>query len=67
MDEIEEVLTENRIWRKRNVDIGVVPYDMAMEYGYSGVMLRGSGIKVPLGVPLFVDGINGTPFSVGHS
>ena len=30
----------------RNVDIGVVPYDMAMEYGYSGVMLRGSGIKV---------------------
>ena len=46
MDEVEEVLTENRIWRKRNVDIGVVPYDMAMEYGYSGVMLRGSGIKV---------------------
>jgi len=45
LDEVEEVLTENRIWRKRNVDIGVVPYDMAMEYGYSGVMLRGSGIK----------------------
>ena len=46
MDEVEEVLSENRIWRMRNVDIGVVPYDMAMEYGYSGVMLRGSGIKV---------------------
>ena len=46
MDEVEEVLSENRIWRLRNVDIGVVPYDMAMEYGYSGVMLRGSGIKV---------------------
>jgi len=45
MDEVEEVLSENRIWRMRNVDIGVVPYDMAMEYGYSGVMLRGSGIK----------------------
>merc|ERR1719373_1320504 len=43
LDEVEEVLSENRIWRMRNVDIGVVPYDMAMDYGYSGVMLRGSG------------------------
>ena len=42
------MLTENRVWRARNIDIGVVPYDMAMEYGYSGVMLRGSGIKVDL-------------------
>ena len=46
LDEVEEMLTENRVWRARNIDIGVVPYDMAMEYGYSGVMLRGSGIKV---------------------
>lgn len=40
------MLTENRIWRNRNVDIGTVSYDSAQEYGFSGVMLRGSGIKV---------------------
>ena len=40
------MLTENRVWRNRNVDIGTVSYDSAQEWGMSGVMLRGSGIKV---------------------
>jgi NADH dehydrogenase (ubiquinone) Fe-S protein 2 len=43
--EIEEMLTENRIWKNRLVDIGIVSYKDAMNWGFSGVMLRGSGIK----------------------
>ena len=45
LDECEEMLTENRIWRKRLVDIGVIKYEDALNMGFSGVMLRGSGIK----------------------
>jgi len=44
-DEVEEMLTHNRIWKQRLVDIGVVTTDMALSYGMSGVMLRGSGFK----------------------
>jgi len=43
--EIEEMLTENRIWKQRLVDIGVVSLSDAIEWGFSGVMLRGSGIE----------------------
>ena len=42
--EIEEMLTENRIWKQRLVDIGIVSAKNAMDWGFSGVMLRGSGI-----------------------
>jgi len=45
LDECEEMLTENRIWRHRLVDIGVVTSEEALNLGMSGVMLRGSGIK----------------------
>ena len=43
--EIEEMLTENRIWKQRLVDIGVVTLDEALDWGFSGVMLRGSGLE----------------------
>ena len=43
--EVEEMLTENRIWKQRLVDIGVVSSSEAMDWGFSGVMLRGSGVK----------------------
>ena len=43
--EIEEMLTENRIWKQRLVDIGVVSLDQALNWGFSGVMLRGSGLE----------------------
>ena len=43
--EIEEMLTENRIWKQRLVDIGVVSLDQAQDWGFSGVMLRGSGLE----------------------
>ncbi len=44
IDEIEEMLTGNRIWKQRLVDIGVVSAKDALNLGFSGVMLRGSGI-----------------------
>jgi len=44
LDEMEEMLTGSRIWKERLVDIGVVSSEKAIEWGFSGVMLRGSGI-----------------------
>jgi NADH dehydrogenase (ubiquinone) Fe-S protein 2 len=44
LDEIEEMLTGNRIWKERLVDVGVVTAKNAVDWGFSGVMLRGSGI-----------------------
>jgi len=45
LDEIEEMLTGNRIWKQRLVDIGVVTADEALAWGFTGIMLRGSGIS----------------------
>ena len=45
LDEIEEMLTDNRIWQERLVDIGVVSAQEAINWGFSGVMLRGSGVR----------------------
>jgi len=44
IDEIENLLTENRIWKQRLINIGIVNLEDAMNYGFSGVMLRGSGL-----------------------
>jgi NADH dehydrogenase (ubiquinone) Fe-S protein 2 len=44
-DEREEVLSTNRIWKERLVDVGVVSAKNAMQWGFSGVMLRGSGVQ----------------------
>ena len=45
LDEMEEILTNNRIWKQRLVDIGVVNCKEALDWGFTGVMLRGSGIS----------------------
>lgn len=45
IDETEELLTRNRIWKSRTIDVGVVTAQQAMDWSFSGVMLRGSGIK----------------------
>ncbi|GMG85233.1 NADH-quinone oxidoreductase subunit D [Paralimibaculum aggregatum] len=42
-DDLEELLTENRIFKQRNVDIAVITVEEAQAYGFSGVMVRGSG------------------------
>jgi len=44
IDELEEMLTGNRIWKQRLVDIGTVTAQQAKDWGFSGVMLRGSGV-----------------------
>jgi NADH-quinone oxidoreductase subunit D len=43
VDDLEVLLTDNRIFKQRNVDIGVVTLEQAWEWGFSGVMVRGSG------------------------
>jgi NADH-quinone oxidoreductase subunit D len=44
LDDIEGLITGNRIFKQRNVDIGVVSKDQAFAWGFTGVMLRGSGV-----------------------
>lgn len=45
VDEYETLLTDNRIWKQRTVGIGVVAPDRALALGFSGPMLRGSGVE----------------------
>ena len=45
VDEYETLLTDNRIWKQRTVDIAVVSPERAMQLGFSGPMLRGSGVE----------------------
>ena len=44
IDDLESLLTDNRIFKQRNVDIGIVTKQEALDYSFSGVMLRGSGV-----------------------
>jgi len=50
LDEIEELLTENRIWQERLQNIGVVTKKEAQNFSFSGVLVRGSGISWDLRV-----------------
>src|SRR6056300_314118 len=44
IDDLESLLTDNRIFKQRNVDIGIVTKEDALDYSFTGVMIRGSGI-----------------------
>ena len=44
INDLETLLTDNRIFKQRNVDIGIVSKGDALDYSFSGVMLRGSGV-----------------------
>ena len=44
IDDLETLLTDNRIFKQRNVDIGIVSKQDALDYSFSGVMIRGSGV-----------------------
>lgn len=48
LNEIEELLTNNRIWKQRLVNIGVVTFDQAVKFGFTGVMVRGSGLPIDI-------------------
>ncbi len=45
IDDYETLLTDNRIWKQRTVDIGIVSPERALQLGFTGPMLRGSGIE----------------------
>ena len=45
LDEYETLLTDNRIWKQRLVDVGIVSPERAIALGFSGPMLRGSGVE----------------------
>ena len=62
--EIEDLLTANRIWKQRLVDIGVVGYQQALDWGFSGVMLRGSGVLWDLRVNETYETYNNLKFLV---
>ena len=44
IDDMETLLTNNRIWKQRTVDIGVMTPEMALAWGFSGPNIRASGI-----------------------
>jgi len=44
VDEYDTLLKENRIWKQRNVDIGIVDKEAALAWGFTGPMIRGSGV-----------------------
>src|SRR6056297_1666390 len=44
VDDYETLLTDNRIWKQRTIGIGVVSPERALQMGFSGPMLRGSGV-----------------------
>ncbi len=44
LDDIDGLLTENRIFKQRNADIGIITEQEILDWGYSGVMVRGSGL-----------------------
>ena len=64
LDEYEELLTNNRIWKKRTVGIGVLPPEVAIDYGVTGPMLRGSGIRWDLRKARPYDGYDEVEFEV---
>lgn len=45
LNEIEELLSNNRIWKQRLLDVGIVSFEEVLNLGFSGVMARGSGLN----------------------
>jgi len=64
LDEVEDLISENRIWVKRTKDIGTLSSEDALNWGCSGVMLRGSGIKWDLRKEQPYDGYENYDFDI---
>jgi NADH dehydrogenase (ubiquinone) Fe-S protein 2 len=64
IDEMEELLTSNRIWKERLIDVGIVKSNEALQWGFSGVMLRGSGFIWDLRKTNSYDVYSGVDFSI---
>ena len=65
--EIEEMLTNNRIWKERLIDVGIVTVKQALDWGFSGVMLRSTGVPWDLRKNLSYDCYNQLLFDVAVS
>ncbi len=64
VDEYETLLTDNRIWKQRTVDIAVVSPERALQLGFSGPMLRGSGVEWDLRKKQPYDGYERVDFDI---
>ena len=64
IDDLEQLLTENRIFKQRTVDIGVVSAKEALDWGFSGPMLRGSGVPWDLRKAQPYDGYEQMDFDI---
>ena len=64
VDEFEELLSNNRIWKQRLVNIGIVTKADALDWGFSGVMLRGSGVPWDLRKSQPYEIYSKTPFDI---
>jgi NADH dehydrogenase (ubiquinone) Fe-S protein 2 len=64
INEIEEMLTNNHIWKQRLVDVGIVSFSDCKEWGFSGVMLRGSGVSWDLRKTQPYDNYNEINFNI---
>ena len=64
IDDLESLLTDNRIFKQRNVDIGIVSIQEALDHSFSGVMMRGSGVAWDLRKSQPYDGYENYNFKV---
>jgi NADH-quinone oxidoreductase subunit D len=64
IDDLEELLTENRIFKQRTVNIGVVSAEEAQDWGFAGPMLRGSGVAWDLRKAQPYDGYENFDFDI---
>jgi NADH dehydrogenase (ubiquinone) Fe-S protein 2 len=64
INEIEDMLTNNRVWNERLRNIGIVSYIDSLNWGFSGVMLRGSGLNWDLRAIEGYDGYNLMQFNI---
>jgi NADH dehydrogenase (ubiquinone) Fe-S protein 2 len=64
IDEIEDLLTNNRIWIQRLKNVGIVSKDNALNYGFTGPMLRSSGIPWDLRLVSYYDSYDFYNFSI---
>jgi len=64
VNEVEEMLTNNHIWKQRLVDVGVVTHSDCKEWGFSGPLLRGSGVAWDLRKTQPYEIYNEIPFDI---
>jgi len=64
IDELEEVLSGNSIWKQRLIEVGVVPISKAFDFGLSGVMLRSTGLPWDLRIATPYENYNDFDFNI---